>query len=150
MRPVPARGDQLLVGRGHRGPVDPEVVRQLPGGQQLDAGGQLPFLDQPLEVALDLAGQRDSPTPDCTPFERNPHGPTIPAILVSSQRKYRANWLYLRSSNRPPVSAWYHDPPMPGLVVLESMWNRQGEPARGEAPGPRPPPGPTQHPSLSR
>ncbi len=73
VRPSPARGDQLVIRQGHRRAVHRELPRQLAGGGQLDSGAEQAQADQPLDVELDLAGQRQPPRPVTPPVERNPH-----------------------------------------------------------------------------
>ena len=59
VRPRQAGGDQLLVREGHRRAVHAQLARELPRGRQLDPGRQQPLVNQPLQVRLDLARERD-------------------------------------------------------------------------------------------
>ena len=58
MGPRPARGHQLLVRERDGRPVDAERLGQLAGGRKLHAGNQPRLADQPLDLLLDLPGQR--------------------------------------------------------------------------------------------
>ena len=73
----PARGDQLVVRERHRRAVHAEVPRQLAGRGQLHARRQHALLDQPLEVSLDLARERDR----LRPVDRDVHHLPHPAIF---------------------------------------------------------------------
>ena len=71
----PAGGDQLLVRLRDRPPVHPERVRQLAGRGELHPRDQQPLADEPLEVRLDLARQRDR----LVPVERDVHSGHLPS-----------------------------------------------------------------------
>src|SRR5437660_11123969 len=58
MRAGPAGGHELLVGEHHRGAVDAERAREISAGRELEARRQHTLADEPLQLGLDLPGQR--------------------------------------------------------------------------------------------
>ena len=73
VRARPAPRHQLVIGEGHRRPIDAEVPRQLARRGQLGAGSQEALADQALDVELDLARQREPTRPIRPPVKGNPH-----------------------------------------------------------------------------
>src|SRR5215475_4661728 len=80
-------------------------------GGRLHSGGEQPLADEPLEVELDLARQRQSTLGVLRPIERYPHGCLVPAIMQANTLLYSANWMARESSNCRPTPAWYDSRP---------------------------------------
>jgi hypothetical protein len=77
MRPGPARRHQLLVRRRHRGPVHAQLGGKLSRRRKLDAGREQSLGDEALDMALDLARQRQPALASRAPIQRDLHEVTI-------------------------------------------------------------------------
>src|SRR5262245_6562570 len=89
----PAARNEIFVGLGDGGAIHSEISSEVAGGGQLHSGGEQPLADEPLEVELDLARQRQSTLGVLRPIERYPHGCLVPAIMQANTLLYSANWM---------------------------------------------------------
>ncbi len=77
----PAARDQVLVGLRHGRPVDAEIVCEVTRRGQLHARREEPLADQPFQVQLDLARQRQSALAVLGSVEGYSHRSLVSAII---------------------------------------------------------------------
>jgi len=81
VRARPPTGHEVLVRLGDRGAIHAELQGELARGGKLDAGREQTLADQPLEVQLDLPGQRQPAVTVRRSIERDFHGRLVSAII---------------------------------------------------------------------
>ncbi len=81
MRTRPAAGHKVLVRLGDRGAIHAELLGELARGGKLYPGREQALADQPLEVQLDLPGQRQPAVAVRRSIERDFHGCIVSAII---------------------------------------------------------------------